>query len=244
MTTAAQHSIHYQLLEPAHLIPGKRHRYLKGLLFVVHQGAGLLQLGPHFYVLGKDDAVFLPPETLFTWHTVAHSRISQLAFSPRLSQPQQAGLVLEAPLLLAAAARLAAWPSQSSSISCSQDAQAQWQGAQAQWQGAHGRLCRVLHDELQLHSPRPLNASARGASLSPLQQLISANVAGFNLTPAQAAEFAARFTMTPADFKRQTALLLILRELAKTADLEKLVQGYGFNSIPEFEQACAQWLVS
>lgn len=235
MTTAAQHSIHYQLLEPAHLIPGKRHRYFKGLLFIVHQGAGLLQLGPHYYVLGKDDAVFLPADTLFTWHTVAHSRISRLAFSPRLSQPRQAGLIIDAPLLLAAAARLAAWPRPSSSMAGSQD-------SQADWQGAYGRLCRVLHDELQQHAPRPLNASARGASLSPLQQLIGVNLTGFNLTHTQETEFTARFNTTAADFTRQTALLMILRELAKAADLDKLVQSYGLSSVAEFEQACAHWL--
>ena len=231
MTTAAQHSIHYQLLAPAHLMPGKRHRYFKGLLFVVHQGAGLLQLGPHSYVLGKDEAVFLPADTLFTWHTVAHSRISRLAFSPRLVQPRQAGLLNHAPLLLAGCARLANWPALADN-------------AQDDWQGAYGRLCWVLHDELQHQTPQPLNASAHGASLSKLQQTISANLTGFSLTPAQEPQFQARFTMTPADFKRQAALLTILRELAKTADLAQLVQRYGFSSINDFEQACAHWLVS
>ena len=236
MTTAAQHSIHYQLLTPAHLIPGKRHRYFKGLLFVVHQGAGLLQLGPHSYVLGKDDAVFLPADTLFTWHTVAHSRISRLAFSPRLVQPRQAGLLNNAPLLLAGAARLATWPV----LHLSTDSH----DAQADWQGAYGRLCRVLHDELQHLTPQPLSASSHGASLSKLQQTISANLTDFGLTPAQEPQFQARFTMTPADFKRQAALLTILRELPKTADLAQLVQGYGFSSINDFEQACAHWLAS
>lgn len=229
MTTAAQHSIHYQLLEPAHLIPGKRHRYLKGLLFIVHQGVGLLQLGPHVYVLGKDDAVFLPADTLFTWHSLAHSRISRLAFSSRLAQPRQAGLLNEAPLLLAGAARLAAWPNASQ---------------ESDWQVAYGRLCRVLHDELQHQTPQPLTTSSKAASLSKLQQLISANLAGFTLITEQAAEFQARFTMSPADFKRQTALLAILRELAKTADLTQLVQSYGFSSINDFEQACGHWLAS
>ncbi|WP_319783430.1 hypothetical protein [Oceanisphaera sp. IT1-181] len=234
MTTAAQHSIHYQLLEPAHLIPGKRHRYLKGLLFIVHQGAGLLQLGPHFYVLGKDDAVFLPADTLFTWHTVAHSRISRLAFSPRLVQPRQAGLLTDAPLLLAGAARLANWSSTHPSSA----------GHESNWQGAYGRLCRVLHDELQHQTPQPLTASSKAASLSKLQQIISANLVYFALTKPQEAEFQAHFNMAPADFKRQAALLTILRELAKTADLAQLVQSYGFSSIAEFEQACAHWLAS
>ncbi|ART83057.1 hypothetical protein CBP31_10840 [Oceanisphaera profunda] len=234
MTTAAQHSIHYQLLEPAHLIPGKRHRYLKGLLFIVHQGAGLLQLGPHFYVLGKDDAVFLPADTLFTWHTVAHSRISRLAFSPRLVQPRQAGLLTAAPLLLAGAARLANWPS-------THPANA---GHELDWQGAYGRLCRVLHDELQHLTPQPLTASSKAASLTKLQQIMSANLVNFALTKPQEAEFQARFNMAPADFKRQAALLTILRELAKTADLAQLVQSYGFSSVAEFEQACAHWLAS
>ena len=229
MTTAAQHSIHYQLLEPAHLIPGKRHRYLKGLLFIVHQGAGLLQLGPHSYVLGKDDAVFLPADTLFTWHSLAQSRISRLAFSPRLVQPRQAGLLNDAPLLLAGAARLATWPSKSE---------------EAEWQGAYGRLCRVLHDELQHQTPQPLTTSSKAASLSKLQQLIGANLTGFTLAVEQTVEFQARFTMSSADFKRQTVLLTILRELAKTSDLAQLVQSYGFSSVNDFEQACAHWLVS
>lgn len=231
MTTAAQHSIHYQLLEPAHLIPGKRQRHLKGLLFIVHQGAGLLQLGPHSYVLGKDDAVFLPADTLFTWHTLAHSRISRLAFSPRLVQPRQAGLLNNAPLLLAGSERLANWPSDVSD-------------PQAAWQGAYGRLCRVLHDELQHQTPQPLSASSHKASLSKLQQLISANLVSFSLTKLQEAEFEARFNMAHSDFQRQAALLTTLRELAKTADLAQLVQSYGFSSVAEFEQACALWLAS
>lgn len=229
MTTAAQHSIHYQLLAPAHLLPGKRHRYFKGLLFVVHQGAGLLQLGPHSYVLGQDDAVFLPADILFTWHSLAHSRISRLAFSPRLVQPTQAGLLTSAPLLLAGCARLASLTDNT-------------QDPQAAWQGAHGRLCRVLHDELQRLTPQPLNAAARSAAWSAVQRLVSANITDFALTADQAPQFAARFSMTATDFKRQTALLTILRELAKTPDLAQLVQGYGFSSISDFEQACSQWL--
>ncbi|MGO4998171.1 hypothetical protein [Oceanisphaera sp. W20_SRM_FM3] len=231
MTTAAQHSIHYQLLEPAHLIPGKRQRQLKGVLFIVHQGAGLLQLGPHSYVLGKEDAVFLPADTLFTWHTLAHSRISRLAFSPRLVQPRQAGLLTDAPLLLAGSARLANWPS--AALDSPSD-----------WQGAYGRLCRVLHDELQHLTPQPLSASSHKASLSKLQQMIGANLVNFDLTKTQEAEFQSRFTMLPADFKRQTTLLTILRELGKSADWTQLVQRYGFNSVAEFEQNCSVWLAS
>ncbi|ART79976.1 hypothetical protein [Oceanisphaera avium] len=224
MTTVAQYSIDYQLLEPAHLMAGKRQRHFKGLLFIVHQGAGLLQLGPHYYLLGKEDAVFLPADTLFSWHTLAMSCVSRLAFSPRLAQPKQAGLLLAAPLLVAGAARLASW------TEC------------LEWQGAHGRLCRVIHDELQRHTPIALNTRARGAALSPLQQMLSANLVNFSLSAEQEIEFAARFALPPADVKRQISLLMILRDLAKTPDLNALVQAYGLGSVSEFEQACRQWL--
>lgn len=224
MTTAAHHSIHYQLLEPAHLTLGKRQRQLKGILLVVHQGAGLLQLGRHYYVLGQHDAVFLPADTLFAWHSLAHSRISQLAFSPRLTQPTKAGLLTDSALILAGATRLANWTHT------------------PDWQGAYGRLCRVLHDELQDLQPHPFGSPA--TQTVELKRLINANLVNFTLNEQQNAEFRRTFNMQPEHFQRQCALMLALRELAKSADLEKLVQSYGFSSVAQFEEDCRYWLGS
>lgn len=217
MTTSAQYSIDYQLLELAHLSPGKRQRHLKGRLLVIHKGGGLLQLGRHYYPLTNQDAVFLPANTLFAWHSFANSQVSQLAFSPRLVQPTQAGRIHSA-LITAGATRLA-----------------HWQTAQ-DWQGAYGRLCRVLHDELLCHQPRQLkNPNA-------LLQSISDNPSGFNITPEQEPEFKQTFNADSDTIKQQCALLFILRDLSKTPKLEQLVQQHGLPSVSEFEQACDQWL--
>ncbi|MFD1008883.1 hypothetical protein [Oceanisphaera ostreae] len=218
MTTSAQYSIDHQLLELPHLSQGKRQRQFKALLLIVHQGGGLLQLGRHYYPLAGNDIVFLPADTLFAWHRFAHSRVSQLTFSPRLALPTQAGRITSAPLLLAGAARLA-----------------DWQGSQ-DWQGAYGRLCRVVHDELQCSQPRHMTNS------TPLLKTISDNIADFSLTSAQETEFKRSFSADSHTIKQQCALLLVLRDLAKSPQLEQLVQRHGFASVAQFEQACSHWL--
>ncbi|WP_417617115.1 hypothetical protein [Oceanisphaera sp.] len=218
MTTSAHYSIDHQLLELTHFSPGKRQRHIKGTLLIVHQGGGLLQLGRDYYPLAGNDVVFLPANTLFAWHCFAHSRVSRLVFSPRLAQPTQAGRLLSAPLLLAGAARLA-------------DGQ-----MPPDWQGAHGRLCRVLHDELLRHQPQPM------ANPSPLLQKMSDDIAGFTLTAAEEAEFGLAFNTDSHTIKQQCALLLILRDLAKSPQLEQLVQRHGFASVAQFEHAHDHWL--
>lgn len=218
MTTSAHYPIDHQLLELPHLTPGKRQRQLKGILLIVHQGGGLLQLGRHYYPLVGKDAVFLPADTLFAWHSFAHSRVSRLAFSPRLTQPAKAGRLVSAPLLLAGAARLAD------------------QQDPPDWQGAHGRLCRVLHDELLRHQPQHIT------NPSPLRQKISDNIAGFTLSSMEETEFKSAFNADSHSVKQQCALLLILRDLAKSPQIEQLVQHHGFVSVAQFEQACDYWL--
>ncbi|GAA3701730.1 hypothetical protein GCM10022421_05350 [Oceanisphaera sediminis] len=218
MTTTAHYSIHHQLLDLPHLVPGKRQRHIKGVLLLMHQGAGLLQLGRHYYPLVEGEAAFLPADTLFAWHGFAHSRLSRVELSPRLEQPTQAGRLTPSPLLNAIAGRLADWPGE-------QD-----------WQGAHGRLCRILHDELQLQTVLPV------ASQPPLQQLVTDSPTGFTLASTQQAEFRRHFGCDADSFRRQCALLLVLRDLAKSPNLEQLVQGYGFTSVPQFEQDCRHWL--
>ncbi|MBO1518364.1 hypothetical protein [Oceanisphaera pacifica] len=217
MTTSAQYSIDYQLLELAHLSPGKRQRHLKGRLLVIHQGGGLLQLGRYYYPLTNQDVVFLPANTLFAWHSFAHSRVSQLAFSPRLTQPTHAGRIHSA-LISECATRLAHW----------QEPQ--------DWQGAYGRLCWVIHDELLRHQPRQLK------NLGTLLQSISDNPSDFRLTSAQEAECKQIFNADSDTIKQQCALLCILRDLSKTPQLEQLVLQHGLSSVSEFEQACAHWL--
>ncbi|GGB52548.1 hypothetical protein GCM10011502_27120 [Oceanisphaera marina] len=218
MTTSAHYPIDHQLLELPHLSPGKRQRQLKGILLIVHQGGGLLQLGRHYYPLVTKDAVFLPADTLFAWHSFAHSRVSRLAFSPRLPQPTKAGRLVSAPLLLAGAERLA-------------DGQ-----VPPDWQGAHGRLCRVLHDELLRHQPQHMS------NPSPLLQKVSDNIAGFTLSSMEEAEFKLAFNADSHSVKQQCALLLILRDLAKSPQIEQLVQRHGFASLAQFEQAYNDWL--
>ena len=218
MTTSAHYPIDHQLLELPHLSPGKRQRQLKGILLIVHQGGGLLQLGRHYYPLVGKDAVFLPADTLFAWHRFAHSRVSRLAFSPRLPQPTKAGRLVSAPLLLAAAERLA-------------DGK-----VPPDWQGAHGRLCRVLHDELLRHQPQHMS------NPSPLLQKVSDNIAGFTLSSMEEAEFKLAFNADSHSVKQQCALLLILRDLAKSPQIEQLVQRHGFASLAQFEQAYNDWL--
>ena len=218
MTTSAHYSIDHQLLELPHLSQGKRQRHIKGILLVVHQGGGLLQLGRHYYPLPGNDVVFLPANTLFAWHGFAHSRVSRLAFSPRLAQPTQAGRLVSAPLLLAGATRLA-------------DGQ-----MPPDWQGAHGRLCRVLHDELLRHRPQPM------ANPSSFLQKMSDSISGFTLSSNEETEFKLAFNSDSRTVKQQCALLLILRDLAKSPQLEQLVQRHGFASVAQFEQAYDHWL--
>ncbi|OIN13525.1 hypothetical protein [Oceanisphaera psychrotolerans] len=220
MTTTAHYSIHHQLVALPHLTPGKRQRHIKGVLLMMHQGAGLLQLGRHYYPLATHEAAFLPADTLFAWHGFAHSRLSRVEFSPRLAQPSIAGRLTPSPLLAAIVARLADWTGE-------QD-----------WQGAHGRLCRILHDELPQQTILPVD------SQPPLHQLITANPASFALAPEQEPEFRRRFDCDADNIRRQCALLLVLRDLAKSPSLDALVQAYGFASVPQFEQYCRHWLGS
>lgn len=218
MLTATYYSIHHQLHPHSHLLPGKRQRHLKGQLLLVHQGCGLIQLGRHYYPLATGEAAFLAADTLFAWHGFAASRLSRVALSPRLAQPGSSGRLTPSPLLLAIADKLAGW-----------------QG-ERDWQGAQGRLCRALYDELLPHDLLPFDAQP------PLHQKMAADPTGFLLTDEEETAFRRRFGCDADSWRRQAALLFILRDLPKSADWEGLLAGYGFASLPQFEQDCRHWL--
>ncbi|MBL1375984.1 hypothetical protein [Zobellella iuensis] len=218
MTTTTHYSIHHQLVTLPHLQPGKRQRHIKGQLLLVHQGSGLLQLGRHYYPLVAGEAAYLAADTLFAWHGFAATRLSRVALSPRLAQPGGSGRLHPSPLLGAIAGKLAEW----------QD--------KPDWQGAYGRLCRALYDELPSHDLLPFAAQPA------LHERVAADPAGFPLAAAQQAEFRQRFGCDADSWRRQAALLLVLRDLPRSPDLEQLVRDYGFVSLPQFEQDCRHWL--
>ncbi|WMC09942.1 AraC family ligand binding domain-containing protein [Oceanimonas pelagia] len=220
MTASAHYSIHHQLFDLPHLTPGKRRRHIKGVLLLVHGGSGLLQLGRQHFPLTTGEAAFLPAGTLFAWHALAGSRVSHFAFSCRLPQPAQAGRLHPSALLAAIAGRLAGW-----------------QGEQA-WQGPYGRLCRALHDELPAQPLLPFE------SMDPLTARIAADPAGFTLEDGEQQAFRDRFGCDAASWRRQYALLQVLRELPRAADPDALTRAHGFASFPQFEQDCRHWLGS
>jgi hypothetical protein len=218
MTTHAHYSIHYQALRLSHLQPGRRQRHFKGRLLLVHQGSGLVQLGRQSFPLASGEGAFLPADTLFAWHGFAGTRLSQVDFSPRLSQPGQAGRFQPSPLLAAIAGKLADW----------QD--------QPDWQGPYGRLCRALYDELPAQALLPFDA------LDPLMASMVAEPSGFALEPGQQEAFRHRFGCDADSWRRQATLLQLLRELPRSSDWEGLLARHGFASLPQFEQDCRHWL--
>lgn len=217
MTIHAHYSIHHQLLELAHLTIGKRQRHIKGILLIIHQGCGLVQLGRHFYPLGAKQALFLPADTLFAWHHFAGARVSWVEFSLRLTQGAQVGLVPDGELLTAAAQRLA----DSDKIS--------------DWHGPEGRLCRVLYDELQRQSLIPLRHFCATA-----QQLLS-TPDPTQLDAAQAKAFAAQFGISASDFCSQYQVLRARQDLARSQLNAQQLAQHGFSSFAQFEQACGYW---
>ncbi|WP_107853205.1 hypothetical protein [Oceanimonas marisflavi] len=220
MTASAHYSIHHQLFDLPHLTPGKRRRPIKGVLLLVHQGSGLLQLGRQHFPLTTNEAAFLPAGTLFAWHALADSRVSRIELSCRLPQPGQAGRFQPSALLAAIAGKLAGW-----------------QGEQA-WQGAYGRLCRALHDELPVQQLLPFE------SMTDLPARVAANPAGFSLADDEQQAFRALFGCDADNWRRQYALLQMLRELSGAADPDALARAHGFASFPQFEQDCRHWLGS
>ncbi|MDP5293477.1 hypothetical protein Q9290_14425 [Oceanimonas sp. CHS3-5] len=220
MTASAHYSIHHQLFDLPHLTPGKRRRHLKGVLLLVHEGSGLLQLGRRYFPLTTNEAAFLPADTLFAWHALAGSRVSRVELSCRLAQPQQAGRLQPTALLAAITGKLAGW-----------------QG-EKHWQGPYGRLCRALYDELPAQALLPFE------SMSSLAAQVSEASAGLGLDEEQHQAFRRQFGCDLASWQRQLALLHMLRDLPKSPNPDQLAREHGFASFPQFEQDCRHWLGS
>ncbi|MCT7655089.1 hypothetical protein MBH78_11065 [Oceanimonas sp. NS1] len=187
---------------------------------LVHRGSGLLQLGRQHFPLTTGEAAFLPADTLFAWHALAGSRVSQIELSCRLAQPEQAGRIQPTALLAALAGKLAEWPSEKT------------------WQGPYGRLCRALYDELPAQNLLPFE------SMNTLAARAFADPAGLALHNDEQQAFRKRFGCDLTSWQRQLALLHMLRELPRAGDPDALARAHGFTSFPQFEQDCRHWLGS